>query len=78
MPRVDTTLPADSIEFFPSPTWSQIFVCGTYQLEAPPATLNNEPGNEAAPSSNPQRRWGECLVFEVNNGSDEWYVVQVR
>jgi diphthamide biosynthesis protein 7 len=29
----DTFYPADSIEFCPSPQYSQYFVCGTYKLE---------------------------------------------
>ena len=30
---VDTVLPADSLEFCPSPGFHEIFVCGTYKLE---------------------------------------------
>ena len=30
---IDTLLPADSLEFCPSPGFHDIFVCGTYKLE---------------------------------------------
>jgi diphthamide biosynthesis protein 7 len=33
MVTVDTVLPADSLEFCPSPGFHDIFVCGTYKLE---------------------------------------------
>lgn len=66
---IDTGFPADSLEFCPHPSARDIFVCGTYKLEEEKLS----PGSER---KTPQRRHGECLVFQVeNNDSDSisWY-----
>jgi len=57
---IDTVWPADSVEFCPHQSASDIFVCGTYHLEQSPADVDaNTIGNQG------QVRHGKCLVFQV-------------
>ena len=57
---IDTVLPADSVEFYPHPDASNVFVCGTYKLE-------DQPSDKGAG----QIRRGQCLVFEVHSEHTE-------
>ena len=68
----DTILPADSVEFCPTPGFHDIFVCGTYHL------LTDQPTTQAdvldgGRSKAQQKRRGQCLVFRVINGGDDMY-----
>lgn len=56
---LDTALPADSIEFCPSPGLTHIFAVGTYKLEEGKANADDQQLEV------PQRR-GKCLLFEVD------------
>ena len=49
----DTVQPADCLEFCPHPHATDIFVCGTYQL------------NERKDADVPLRQ-GQCLVFNID------------
>ncbi|KAH9065753.1 WD40-repeat-containing domain protein [Lactarius vividus] len=62
---IDTVLPADSVEFCPHPEASDIFVCGTYNLE--------DQQSDQATSQSPaaQIRRGQCLVFEAHSENSE-------
>lgn len=71
-PGYDTILPACSLEFCPSPGQENIFAVGTYKLEdsiSPDPPQNADSGPSI--SSGPQRRRGECLLFEMNGDSEE-------
>ncbi|KAF7306931.1 WD-REPEATS-REGION domain-containing protein [Mycena indigotica] len=54
MDAFDTIFPADSVEFCPHPTADNIFVCGTYYLDA------------SAPHGPTQKRTGQCLLFRID------------
>lgn len=58
--RVDTVLPADSVEFCPSPASADIFAVGTYKLEE-----ENSNGHFGTPL-----RRGKCLLYEVSTVVD--------
>jgi diphthamide biosynthesis protein 7 len=66
---IDTVWPADSVEFCPHESASDIFVCGTYQLEQSPADIaciaidgGDTIGNQS------QVRHGKCLVYQTTGG----------
>jgi diphthamide biosynthesis protein 7 len=67
----DTTLPACSLEFCPSPGQEQIFVVGTYKLDDTAAVPTSAVEDEAPKAPDAQSRHGECLVFEVTTLSNE-------
>ncbi|KAJ7254105.1 WD40 repeat-like protein [Mycena haematopus] len=52
---VDTTFPADSVEFCPHPAAPHVLVCGTYNLER----------NTIVSEGSKQKRTGQCLVYKV-------------
>jgi diphthamide biosynthesis protein 7 len=58
MVAFDTGYPADSLEFCPSNTSSDIFVCGTYKLDEDKFSADNQ-------RIAPQHRRGQCLVFQT-------------
>jgi len=67
--KLDTGLPADSVEYCPHPDALQICVCGTYQLSQANTAVGSvaESDNELAlPSSATQKRLGKCLVYEAS------------
>ncbi|KAI0322336.1 WD-40 repeat-containing protein [Amylostereum chailletii] len=72
----DTVYPSDSVEFCPHPHATDIFVCGTYQLQDSPQNL---PGNddenllEPQPSRQQQHRVGKCLVFRVDSPENDTF-----
>ena len=66
--RVDTGYPADSVEFCPHQCARNIFACGTYQLEETVTPPTASEGDFLV--SQPQRRRGKCLVFEVKSTDD--------
>jgi diphthamide biosynthesis protein 7 len=67
---IDTILPADSVEFCPHPDASNVFVCGTYQLqdEQSPAPISPSSGPATGQT---QIRTGQCLVYEVHSEQEE-------
>ncbi|KAG1881659.1 WD-40 repeat-containing protein [Suillus tomentosus] len=70
MVALDTVWPADSIEFCPHESASDIFVCGTYRLEQPLAdtqvhTDDNKVDFEPTARKQSQVRRGKCLVLQV-------------
>ena len=58
-PGYDTVWPADSVEFCPGENSSNVFVCGTYNLE--------KQTEEETALKKPQVRRGKCLLFEVGS-----------
>jgi len=68
MTAFDTVWPADSVEFCPHPYYHNVLVCGTYNLEQPAPSIDNEPDEGTPPpASRPkQKRRGECLLFGVD------------
>ncbi|KAH9937709.1 WD-40 repeat-containing protein [Fomitopsis serialis] len=68
MTAFDTVWPADSVEFCPHPSYHNVFVCGTYNLEQPAHTIDNEPNEGTPPPAErpKQKRTGECLLFGVD------------
>ena len=74
MSRVDTILPADSVEFCPAANATDIFAVGTYKLEDNAVSEEVSEEGEEAKTKSKQRRWGRCLVYQVKEG-DEWCVV---
>ncbi|KXN90029.1 Diphthamide biosynthesis protein 7 [Leucoagaricus sp. SymC.cos] len=73
MVACDTGFPADSLEFCPSHAANDIFVCGTYKLDADKFSAENQ--RIAA-----QHRRGQCLVFQVetSDGVDSTNEVPYR
>jgi len=69
MSCVDTVLPADSLEFCPSPGATDIFVVGTYKLEEGFLSLNHETDESTSRISKPTRL-GKCLLFQVEDETD--------
>ncbi|KLO14448.1 WD40 repeat-like protein [Schizopora paradoxa] len=70
--KLDTTWPADSVEFCPHPKASNIVVCGTYFLcDTHPEVPSSDVDGEPAVSSSPQRRRGKCIVLDVSNSSTQ-------
>lgn len=74
MVTLDTVWPADSIEFCPHESASEIFVCGTYRLEQPladsDAKVHTAPddskvGLDPTTRKQSQVRRGKCLVLQV-------------
>jgi diphthamide biosynthesis protein 7 len=74
MIALDTVWPADSIEFCPHESASDIFVCGTYRLEQPPADSDAQVHTalhggqvdfEPTIRKQSQVRRGKCLVLQV-------------
>ncbi|GJJ09473.1 hypothetical protein Clacol_003696 [Clathrus columnatus] len=65
--RVDTVLPADTVEFCPYPELTKIFAVGTYKLEE---EIIDSDGHQLRTP----RRWGRCLLFEVDydDDVDQW------
>ena len=76
MSRVDTVLPADSVEFCPAPHATEIFVVGTYQLEDLPVIPEGQ-AHDLAVSARRVRRRGSCLVYEANESSDQWCLLSL-
>lgn len=74
MSRVDTVLPADSVEFCPAPQARQIFVVGTYQLEEAPV-IPEDQADDGTKGAGRVRRWGKCLVYEADESSDQWWLL---
>ncbi|KAH8102665.1 WD40-repeat-containing domain protein [Cristinia sonorae] len=68
MAAFDTIWPADSIEFCPNDEASNIFVCGTYNLEKSDETISPETDLQEPPR--PQKRRGKILLFEVEDAED--------
>ncbi|KAL1670350.1 WD40-repeat-containing domain protein [Schizophyllum commune] len=66
-PGYDTVWPADSVEFCPGENSSNVFVCGTYNLE--------KQTEEETALKKPQVRRGKCLLFEV--GSADAFQLQL-
>lgn len=69
---VNTVWPADSVEFCPHESASDIFVCGTYRLEQSPVDVAHAASDgdkaDVEPSNignQGQVRHGKCLVFQV-------------
>ncbi|OJA21503.1 hypothetical protein AZE42_05114 [Rhizopogon vesiculosus] len=69
---VDTVWPADSVEFCPHESASDIFVCGTYLLEHSTADVVHTASDDDKAHLEPdnignqrQVRRGKCLVFRV-------------
>lgn len=79
----DTQWSADSVEFCPHPDATDIFVCGTYQLQQDPRPEVEEahPADDDLAEEDPypildivgkpQTRLGKCLVFETSYETDE-------
>lgn len=75
MVALDTAWPADSVEFCPHESASDIFVCGTYRLlEQPPVHAPSklvDDGDSDSVDCEPttrkqsQVRRGKCLVLQV-------------
>ncbi|KIK92315.1 hypothetical protein PAXRUDRAFT_147591 [Paxillus rubicundulus Ve08.2h10] len=63
---VNTIWPADSIEFCPHPSFQDIVVCGTYNLESSPVTTNEHTYDAQLASKSKQVRRGKCLVYQVS------------
>lgn len=68
----DTVWPADSVEFCPHPDATNIFVCGTYNLEKNETSLGEEDREVQNDLKKPQVRRGECVLFAVE-GEDKLY-----
>lgn len=78
----DTQWSADSVEFCPHPDATDIFVCGTYQLQQDPRPEAGEvhledddlPEEDSYPildtAGKQQTRLGKCLVFETSNETE--------
>jgi diphthamide biosynthesis protein 7 len=73
---VDTIWPADSVEFCPHESASDIFVCGTYQLAQSPTDSTHTTSDGDESDSEPtighrsQVRYGKCLVFQVTESKE--------
>ncbi|KAF9015168.1 WD40-repeat-containing domain protein [Cyathus striatus] len=65
----DTIFPADSLEFCPSSSASNLFVCGTYKLDETEHISDQ-------PSTHGQHRRGQCLVFEIDFPSTNFRHIQ--
>jgi diphthamide biosynthesis protein 7 len=72
MVALDTVWPADSVEFCPHESASDIFVCGTYRLlDQPPVHAPSKLGDSDSVDCEPtirkqsQVRRGKCLVLQV-------------
>ena len=64
---LDTEYSADSVEFCPDEEFSNILVCGTYQLSESAAKSALENAQEAQEvSSKENKRLGRCLVYEFD------------
>ena len=86
----DTQLSADSVEFCPHPDATDIFVCGTYQLQQDPQPQVDEayPVDDGKAAEDPypildspvkpQTRLGKCLVFETSQDSVELFASVLR
>ena len=67
----DTVWPADSVEFCPHQDASNLFVCGTYNLEK-----NQDHDNGGADDKvqsdvkKPQVRRGKCMLFAVEDNQE--------
>ncbi|EIM83306.1 WD-40 repeat-containing protein [Stereum hirsutum FP-91666 SS1] len=84
----DTQWSADSVEFCPHPDATDIFVCGTYQLQQDPRPEVEEahPADDDLAEEDPypildivgkpQTRLGKCLVFETSYETDEFKNIQ--
>ncbi|KAJ6610904.1 hypothetical protein B0H10DRAFT_2058521 [Mycena sp. CBHHK59/15] len=57
----DTVFPADSVEFCPHPAAHDVLVCGTYNLDS----------TQVVPEGSPQKRTGQCLVFQVERSQSD-------
>ena len=68
---IDTILPADSVEFCPHPDASNVFVCGTYELQDEQNSQQPSDSTLTAPGAAGQKRTGQCLVFEVDSEQDD-------
>lgn len=72
MSAFDTVWPADSVEYCPHSSYRHIFTCGTYKLEESDPHNNVDSIQEEVtptPTARPkQKRRGECLLFEVDDG----------
>lgn len=68
----DTVWPADTVEFCPHKDASDVFVCGTYNLEKPANVSAQQTDTEEAAYTSPamQTRRGKCLLFSVQHGND--------
>jgi hypothetical protein len=71
--QIDTDWPANSLEFCPHAGAADIFVCGTYKLEAP--TQTQDQSEAPASAKAPQRRKGKCLVFRADEENGTWCVI---
>ncbi|KAG8875452.1 hypothetical protein FRC20_003866 [Serendipita sp. 405] len=72
----DTNLPADSVEFCPSPGHWEYFVCGTYQLQQETTTTETTGEQEAERTDNgvkrptAQTRIGQCMLMRASPSGD--------
>ncbi|RDB29490.1 Diphthine methyltransferase [Hypsizygus marmoreus] len=68
MVALDTIFPADAVEFCPHPDAQDIVVCGTYKLDEPAIESTEDPDDDfgGGISSPPQRRRGQCLVYQLD------------
>lgn len=85
----DTEWSADSVEFCPHPDATDIFACGTYQLQQEPRPDVEEayPADDDKAVQDPypildntdktQTRLGKCLVFETSYDTGELSVQPV-
>lgn len=66
----DTIWPADSVEFCPHTNATNIFVCGTYNLEKPDHAGKPEEDATQVDGRAKQTRRGKCLLFAIENEAD--------
>lgn len=71
--KLDTSHPADSVEFCTSTGYEKLFVCGTYKLiEAPLDKLDDgESAVSVKSSSSSCKRIGKCMLLKIGEDGED-------